>query len=278
MDSPDSPPSDIDLQPSEALYFFALAGPSAGSEFPDSLEGFEGSPVRYIPCGEWTAVVDIVERSDWAGEDAEDNLQSIEWVGPRAVRHEDVIEAVMDAAPVFPARFGTLFSSADELVRRISPHRSALQAYFERVTGCREWTLRGHLDRETAQEALAGPGQDADGGGPGTAYLQKQKRVQDARDDLEDWLERVADRLDERLGAVSDETEVREPPPRSEEAGEPVLERALLVPRDQEDALHAILRTLNDGLSHRGLHLALKGPWPPYTFRPAEEDRPSTPT
>jgi hypothetical protein len=276
MTTSPSTSSDIELRAGEAIYFFALAGAPSLPEIDGAVEGLTDAPVRCIACGDRTAVVDRVDRADWAGEDAEENLQSIEWVGPRAVRHEEVIEAVMEKAPVFPARFGTLFSSVEQLVRRIASRQDALQAYFERIAGCREWTLRGHLEREVAQEALA----DSDDGSetrPGTAYLKKQKRVQDARGDVEAWLDEVAARLDRRLASSAKEIEPQEPPPRSSEAGEPVLERALLVPVDHEDALRTTLREENDRLADRGLQLALNGPWPPYSFRPAEEDRPSTP-
>jgi hypothetical protein len=94
---------------------------------------------------------------------------------------------------------------------------------------------------------------------------------------VEAWLDEVAARLDRRLASSAKEIEPQEPPPRSSEAGEPVLERALLVPVDHEDALRTTLREENDRLADRGLQLALNGPWPPYSFRPAEEDRPSTP-
>jgi hypothetical protein len=276
MTTSPSTSSDIELQAGEAIYFFALAGTPSLPEVDGAVEGLTDTPVRCIACGDWTAVVDRVDRADWAGEDAEENLQSIEWVGPRAVRHEEVIEAVMEKAPVFPARFGTLFSSVEQLVRRIASRQDALQAYFERIAGCREWTLRGHLEREVAQEALADPDDGSDTR-PGTAYLKKQKRVQDARADVETWLDEVAARLDRRLASSTKEIEPQEPPPRSSEAGEPVLERALLVPVDQEDDLRTTLREENDRLADRGLTLALNGPWPPYSFRPAEEDRPSTP-
>lgn len=212
MTASPSTASDIDLRAGEAIYFFALAGAPSLPEVDGAVEGLTDAPVRCIACGDWTAVVDRVDRANWAGEDAEDNLQSIEWVGPRAVRHEEVIEAVMEQAPVFPARFGTLFSSVEQLVRRIASRQDALQAYFERVAGCREWTLRGHLEREVAQEALAEP-DDGSETRPGTAYLKKQKRVQDARGDVEAWLDEVAARLDRRLAPSTKEIEPQEPAP-----------------------------------------------------------------
>ena len=54
-----------------------------------------------------------IRREEFAGPEAELNLQQLSWVGPRALRHEAVIEEVMASSPVLPARFGTLFSSAE---------------------------------------------------------------------------------------------------------------------------------------------------------------------
>lgn len=256
----------------QALYLFALADARPG-DLDVSVAGLdEETPVRVVPCGDWTAVVDTVDRAAWTGEEAEANMQSLAWVGPRAVRHEEVVEAVMDAAPVFPARFGTLFSSVDELQSRIDARAGALAEYFDLVAGREEWSVKGMLDREAAQEALADEGTESDEDSPGAAYLRQRKRVQEARADVESWLDDVAAELHDRLRDAAAAVQVLDPTPRPNDAGEAVLHVALLAGDDATSAVRAVLRRANDTYRDRGLTLELSGPWPPYNFRPVDDD------
>ncbi len=266
----------IDLRPGEAVYLFAIAGTDDLGTGAPSVTGFSGEPAVCLSCGPWTAVVDRVDAQAWTGEEAESNFQSLEWIGPRAVRHEEVAESLMQVAPVYPAPFGTLFSSAGELVDRVSDRADVLRTFFDQVDGCREWAVHGHLDRSTAQEALAGPADD-EGEPPGTAYLKQRRRKQAARSDVETWLDGVADRLAERVTDLPAQLEALDPSPRPEEAGEPVLQWAVLCPKSQETALAALLRSANEDYADRGLRFRLQGPWPPYRFRP-EDDGPTPPT
>ena len=52
------------------------------------------------------AVLSEVRLEDFCGGAAELRMRDLAWVGPRALRHEAVVEEVMRHSPVLPARFG----------------------------------------------------------------------------------------------------------------------------------------------------------------------------
>jgi hypothetical protein len=81
------------------------------------------------------------------GEEAEARLRDLSWLGPRACRHEAVIEEAMRHGPVLPARFATLFASADSLRGFVLRHRSAIAGFFSEIGDQQEWAVKGLLVR-----------------------------------------------------------------------------------------------------------------------------------
>ena len=70
------------------------------------------------------AVVSYVQMSEFVGEEAELRLQDIEWVAPRAVKHQCAIEKILEVSPVLPAQFGVLFSSRDNLEKFVQSNHA----------------------------------------------------------------------------------------------------------------------------------------------------------
>jgi hypothetical protein len=213
-------------------------------------------------------VVSVVERADWEGEQGAEHLEELSWVAPRAYRHEDVVEAVMEAGgPVYPARFGTLFSGPDRLRDTLASHQGALRSYFDAVDGADEWAVKGLLDREQAAAHRAEA--SAPEAESGTAYLRRRKRRQDARADLDDWLDETADALLDTLAPQARDTRVLPVRGNAGREDEVAFNWAFLVPRADEDAFRAEVKRQSQAHEPRGLALDLTGPWPPYNFRPS---------
>lgn len=266
--SPPPASSTLRLGAEQALYLYAL---TPASDVAVTHVGMDDeTPVQTVDVAGCTAVVDVVNRREWTGEDAEDRLQSLPWVAPRACRHEEVVEATLPTGPVYPARFGTLFSSVDELADRIHRHREALFGFFHTVSGAEEWSVKGRLDRDRLTAYLSdADASDARSAGSGAAYLQQRSREQDARAAAGPWLDDAADDWEAALAPLAREHAARSPRPQPDEDGEWVLHRAFLVPVDALDAFHEQVEALHDAYAGTGLVPVTSGPWPPYTFRPA---------
>jgi hypothetical protein len=260
--------STLSLSASEALYLYTVT--RADHEAVDG-PGIDDRPLHRVRHDPFVATVSVVDRVDWVGEQSEEHMQSLSWVGPRAYRHEQVVEAVMaEAGPVFPARFGTLYSGPEGLKEALDTHRDPLVSFFESIEGAEEWAVKGLLDRETAKAHLAGEAPaEAESG---TAYLQRRKQVQDAEAELDDWLDDTAEALLEPLDELVAETRVLPVRGNAGREAEVAFNWAFLVPRSQVDAFRAEVERREQEYEAYGLTLDLTGPWPPYNFRPSLQD------
>jgi hypothetical protein len=253
------------LDDGQALYLYAVT-----REAPGAVEGpgIDDRPIHRLQPGPFGAVVSVVPRADWDGAAADDHLEELSWVAPRAYRHETVVESVLaSSGPVYPARFGTLFSDAARLESALNAHRAALGSYFDAVDGAEEWAVKGLLDREQAAAHVAEA--EAESDESGTAYLQRRKRVQDAQADLDDWLDDVAQALLDGLAAPARDTRVLPVRGNAGREDEVAFNWAFLVPESGAEAFRNAVDRRSQEYASRGLVLDLTGPWPPYNFRPS---------
>lgn len=260
----------VDSTPNDALYLFCLGR----STLVDAVEAYDrnqgGTSLQTRALGELTAVIKPVDPEPWTGEAGEDNLKNIEWVGPRAVRHEEIIEAMMDASPVYPMPFGTLFSGSDRLESVIEQHREAIDSFLERVESREEWGIKGLMDRERVESHLVERAEPGEDDSPGMAYLQRQKEKRDMQERIDEWLAdeegELAERLESHVAELVD-AGLQRAGDRDDDR-EIVYNWAALADDEQLDDLRECMADINDTYAERGLELVLSGPWPPYNFRP----------
>ncbi len=253
------------------LYVFCLARASAAEAV--TGQGLMGdAPLSARVHGELVAICCEVPLHEWTGAAGEAHLKDLGWLGPRALRHEEVIQQVMSASPVLPLRFGCLFSSADRLDALLQREQARISAFIEKAAREEEWSLQGMVDLAACEEAMlaADPRAAKLPASSGARYLMEQKLRKDAARSARVWLQETEATIARALeGLVLARRSLR-PPPRSKE--EPTLEGAfhwaLLVPRDMEAELTRRLEPLAEPLSARGLRLSARGPWPIYSFAP----------
>ncbi len=234
--------------------------------------GIDGERAVFVQAfGEVSAACSEVNLEEFCHETAEARLADLAWIGPRALRHERVIEEAMRQAPVLPVRFATLFTSAESLGGLIAEHQEAIIRFFDALGAAREWSVKGCLDREKArQRFLAESERAAAPCSPGARYLQQKRLLGEADQAVGPWLTAVCQQaaagLQECAGGF------RERPVRistSAAGAEVVANWAFLVPPDGESAFAVRLEELREEVEDRGLHYSLSGPWPAYSFAPA---------
>jgi len=260
--------------PGEALYLYCLA---RAATLP-ALDGpgVDGAhPLDLVPCRDVAAVVSAVRLDEFCGPSAEARMRDLAWVGPRAWRHEEVIERAMLASPVVPARFATLFSSRGRLAAWLAAHHDAIARALDRFADHEEWAVKGTLDRRQAEARLVaaalGPRDGAPAAAPGARYLEERRIRERVRQEVGAWLREVGAGI---AAALRDHvTDLRE---REIGAGgvleggdTRVLNWACLVPQEGLEDLRARIQRLNAGHAEDGLVLELSGPWPPYSFCPS---------
>lgn len=257
------------------LYVFCLARASAAQAVQGP--GLSGdTPLFARRYEDLAAICCEVPLHEWTGEAGEARLKDLGWLGPRALRHEEVIQQIMSASPVLPLRFGCLFSSAAQLEEMLRRARTRIEAFMGKAAHEEEWSLQGRVDLTACEEALfaADPRAAKLPASAGARYLLEQKLRKDAARAARQWLQEAEAQIAQALeGWVIARRSLR-PPSRAAQA--PTLEGAfqwaLLVPRGSEAELARRLEPLAQPLSARGLHLSAQGPWPLYNFVPSFEE------
>jgi len=255
-----------------AIYLFCLARPQV--ELESRGGGLDdGSPLLSWQFRDVVAIVSKVGMEEFCGPEAASRMQDLAWVGPRACRHEAVVEMAMRYSPVLPARFATLFSSLESMEEFLQKHHASICRFLDRVAGKDEWAVKGMLDRKKAKEAifsasLARQKQDLSCLSPGMRYLREQRVLAGLEEELNRWLEETCQGVLEDLRQAEATFQRRPVLPLSAEKGdkEMVLNCAFLVPRNGAENFRRRIQKVNGSHAERGLLFELSGPWPPYSF------------
>ena len=152
--------------------------------------------------------------------------------------HAAVVDELMARSrAVLPVQF-TAFADDEELAAAISPKAEALERGLDRVRGCVELGLR-----------VAGTPQNGSAVSSGTEYMRA--RLAD---------EKLAAELHEPLARLSRATTARS-----------TSNRAYLVPEANVESFREEVVRLQ--AAHPELAIVCTGPWPPYSFTAAVEER-----
>jgi len=224
------------------------------------------------------AVVSAVSLEEFCGPSAEERMKDLSWIGPRASRHEAVIEQTAGCSPVLPARFGTMFSSLNQLGRLMNIHRDTILRFLDRTTGTDEWSLKGVMDTSRAKEKIlsAAISRDAErlaALSPGKRYFQEQQLRSGVDKELRAWLKEVCGKIWEELKSRASDCCERKLPSHNSpgQEGDMVLNWAFLVSRDSAEEFRASVDQLHVRYAEQGLTFHFSGPWPPYSFCPPLE-------
>jgi hypothetical protein len=277
MSKESSPNRKTGSEDDEAVYLYcfaravlldAVAGESVNAKSPLFLQRF----------GQVAAVASRVAMEEFCGPDAESRLRDLSWLGPRACRHEKVIEHVMACSPVLPVRFGTIFSSLKGLDDVLKRHHRVISRFLDRVADKEEWAVKGLLNRAKATEGLVSIMLAADSErlsslSPGTRYFEERRIRADVETELRGWLKGARKKIASDLSRYASDLCERKVFPGNIEGGEMVLNWAFLVPRSGVADFRARIEQANADYERQGLVFQVSGPWPPYSFCPSLRGR-----
>jgi len=256
------------------VYVYAIAG--AGGAMPAGLRGLDDAPVREIRAGELAAFVSDVPEHDFGEAPLNAHLADMEWLTPRAVRHQDVnasLAAALD--PLVPLAFGAVFRDAAGVTRMLRERAADIGPRFELLRGKAEWIAVVRRDKgraaawvESGSEAVRALRAGVAAAPPGRGYLIAKQLDETQRQEL-----RATD-----ANAIAAAVEALEHggtrlyrEPLVEDAGGGMLVRfSVLAARGAGPALERIGTAFGNTWNARGYALELSGPWPAYRFSTVE--------
>jgi Gas vesicle synthesis protein GvpL/GvpF len=229
-----------------------------------------GGALRAIEVGDelWAIVQDVPER-DYGEAALARGLQSLDWVGPRAVAHEHVIESFLSANALLPMQLFTLFNCDDRVVQHVRSDGVRVRRILKRVEHKLEWGLRLTYAEPKGPRSLARRSRDvAEAAGPrsGAEYLARRRDVLDVNRRRLRTARAAADRVYTSMSRLAADSRRRTSLERAAPGSRLLLDAAFLVPSVSSGAFRAIARQQTRELRDAGVSVSLTGPWPPYNF------------
>ena len=251
------------------VLYCVIQSDRAPGAFPGTVPGLPGAaPPRVLPlAGGLAAVVATLPDDEYDPESVNAKLRDMEWVSRAAIGHEQVIDAMMAAAPaVLPMKLLTLFSSDARLTADLKTRRPKLSKAAARVSGCQEFGLR-----VTPAGPAGGPASDddakpaaADRPPSGLAFLERKKAARDQSRERAGRQAAFAREAWEALAGAARDAVQR--PIAGDAIERPLLDAAFLVGAGERDAFARASERLAAAAGAAGCAVTLTGPWPPYHF------------
>ena len=238
----------------------------------------ERYPVSQLHYRDIAAVTSKVMIADFSGPSAETNFKDLTWMGPRACRHQEVVDVVMRHSPTLPARFGTIFSSSQRMVELCMRHYDTIVRFLNEVDNKTEWALKGFLDRTQTRKTLntdilADEKESFASLSPGKQYFMQKQMAANAEKQLNQKLKAILTAIWDDLGSHAADSHERKVLSRDSTGLEMdmVLNWAFLLAANSHQNFQECLNRIQAAHTKYGLSFELTGPWPPYSFCPILE-------
>ena len=226
----------------------------------DGMPG--GGALRAIDVGGglW-AIVQSVPEPEYGEAALARGLQNLDWVGPRAIAHERVIESFLSAAALLPMQLFTLFTSDDRVVEHVRSDRARIARILKRIEKKVEWGVRLTWNEQAAREKAASTPVRS-----GTEFLARKRDVLDVSRrrlaEARTAANRVYKAIDRQAAASQRRTSLERAAPGSRL----LLDAAFLVAASKSGAFKTAIREETRTLRGTGIETSLTGPWPAYNF------------
>lgn len=238
---------------------------------PAGLRGMDGGAVRAEAEGELVAYASDVPENEFGEVPLNKNLSDMQWLTPRAVRHQEVNAALASAIdPLAPLSFGTVFRDRAGVQRMLRERAAEVEPRLQALRGKAEWIAAVRRDKaralgslESESSALRALRDEAAAAPAGRAYLMTRRLDETKRQELRAAdaraVEAVVAALEGTGAALFREALV-------EDAGGLIARYSVLLGRDDGGKLERAKSELARVWAARGYSIDLTGPWPAYRF------------
>jgi len=208
-------------------------------------------------------VVSTIPESGYGEAVLDQGLQDLEWVAPRALAHETVIEHFLSLPAVLPMQLFTMFNGDQRAVEHVVRNRRRIAPIMKRIAGKVEWGLRLSWSPPALPAAGArGRAQPKSG----ADYLARKREQRDVVQLQLKQARTHANRIYKVVSGAATAARRRTATEQAAPGSRLVLDAAFLVPARRAVAFRAAVKRQARTVEEAGLSLSLTGPWPAYNF------------
>jgi len=226
----------------------------------DGMPGGGGLRAIEVGGGLW-AIVQSVPGAEYGEAALARDLQNLDWVGPRAIAHERVIESFLSAAALLPMQLFTLFTSDDRVVDHVRSDRARIGRILKRIEKKVEWGVRLTWNERAALEKAASKTVRT-----GTEFLTRKRDVLDVSRKRLAEARTAANRIYKAIDRQAAASQRRTSLERAAPGSRLLLDAAFLVPVAKSGAFKTAVREQTRALRGTGIETSVTGPWPAYNF------------
>ncbi|SMC71100.1 Gas vesicle synthesis protein GvpL/GvpF [Desulfocicer vacuolatum DSM 3385] len=260
------------MEKKKAVYLYCVT--RANKFNAPGITGIDANtPVCFEHLENFVAVYNIIPLNTFVGTSAEENMKNIDWIGPRAMRHENVIERMMQESSVYPARFATLFSSMENLRETLHLKSGLISRFLNQTQHKCEYSLKGFINRKQLLEFLIKTKfkqekKQLDGLSPGKKYFAQHQFNKKVETGINQWIKRRCGIFLDHLTKRNPEVSPRELFTEKTEKNnlEMMFNLAFLIHNDSKSAFLQEISQAEKEFSQTGISLVVSGPWAPYSF------------
>jgi hypothetical protein len=269
-----SPPGSLS---SRLLYLYGIIESNASAHkllSQGRIPGLDSQePLFPIESDGLVAAVSRVPVSSFEENTLNDMLTDISRVAPYAVKHQQALQALADAAPaLIPLAFGAVYRSPDNILQLLNARGQHFRRILSQVKDKQEWSVKVYQDPALLQKAVESQSSqgrrlalEIDRSAPGRAYILRKQRQLYLANEAESVSRDVLDTLTRRLAEHSAASSLDSIPEVQPGPSRLVCKASFLVGAEH---LHDFQDAARLSESHQslGFSLELDGPWPPYSF------------
>ncbi|MGC8658855.1 MAG: GvpL/GvpF family gas vesicle protein [Desulfomonilaceae bacterium] len=258
-----------------AIYVFGFV-PREGLPEDLDIEGFEpGQTVLKENFSDISAIIAFVPVSEFVGEEAEQRLQDIEWVAPRAVKHQEAVKKIADLSPILPTQFGVLFSSRDSLAKFIETNHPEISEFLAVASDKVEWAVKVYWEnsqtkKKLAETEFADRFKQLSTLSEGARYFKEKQLNAEITKRISEHIKTIIIYVSKELSEVSHSSKKRKIviDDSTGEGQQLIANWAFLIDRSQFEKFALLVENFNSKLLGEGISFRISGPWPPYSFVP----------
>ena len=247
----------------------ADAGHPLGAGVADDMA--DAARLQLLDCSGLVAVVRPVPLADFSQAVLQDRLRSASDLEAIVRNHNHVIETIHARQAILPAKFGSVYARAEDLVAALRSSCDVLMPRLRRVDGCDEWAVHVYADRVLIRERICTENHsilrlrdECSKATPGRAYFLQQQLRSDLRAATDDALGALAKSVFDRLAGHAVAAQTNAVGPIDDAADETeILRASFLVTREVVERFEEQVRASD---TWDGVRSEATGPWPPYSF------------